>query len=93
MIEITKVRTMVKKEKEIEIRIWDFIDVNAVNDQLDIALAKDRYPLGVAVDIDYECVSIDPKGNLKLKAKFTLDQETIDANKVMKERERLEKKK
>jgi hypothetical protein len=68
-----KGRQHIKKGKEFEIRIWDYLNIHEVNEELDAVLEKAGLPFGIAVDIDYTCLSIDAKGNLKLKAEFMLD--------------------
>ena len=70
-------KSQLKTEKEFEIRVWEIADIDKVNDQLDEALEKDGYPFGIAVDIKYECISIEKDGTLKLKANFQLDESMV----------------
>ncbi len=55
-----------KEEKTFKIRLWDFVDIEQINEQLDKLL---RYKF-VASDINYKCLEVSKSGELTLKATF-----------------------
>ncbi len=52
------------------INIWDFIDIEKLNEVLDREVLK-----GVPADIGYTCLEITEDGTLKLKADFSVEVE------------------
>ena len=53
-------------DKEFKINIWDFVDMEHINEQLD-KLLKHKF---VPIDIRYNCLKISKDGALTLKVNF-----------------------
>ena len=54
---------------EMEINMWDYVDIEEINEALDRHLHKTRNI--IATDIGYSCVEITKDGLVKIEADFT----------------------
>jgi len=54
-------------KKEIKINLWDFVDIDEVNEALDSNIKK-----GIAEDIAYNCKKINKNGDIILDCDYVL---------------------
>jgi len=60
-------------KKQIKFNIWNFMDVDDINDILDDTLADSKVK-GIATDIKYNISDIDSNGNIKVDTEFILEK-------------------
>ena len=61
-----------KKEKlTMEFDIWNFIDIDDINDMVDDTLSEQENENNkIATELEYKFISIDKKGKVKVEVKY-----------------------
>ena len=60
-------------KRQIKFNMWNFLDVEDINDMLDDDLLDDKIE-GVASDITHKIVDIDSQGNITVASDFILEK-------------------
>lgn len=58
------------KKTKFKINIWDYLDMEQINEELDKQTEKEGKDFGIATDISYKCLKITKDGKLILEANY-----------------------